>query len=267
MGVARQPEFDVKWEADRVVSWAKGYMRTNGPKAPIIIGISGGKDSTITAAACVKAVGADRVIGVSIPDKGQTSDKAIKVCDALGIKRLAHYDLSKFTDSMYAEMGMQMADWGCEDPLSDVVKWNHPARLRMSVLYMYANQLGGRVANTCNMSETYVGYDTRWGDQCGDFSLFQEYTASEVKAIGRQLGVPDIWVDQVPSDDLCGMSDEDRWGFTYSVLDKYLRGSNDIPEETEKKIVKMHNKALYKIVSIALPCVHFTTTDSRSLYV
>lgn len=265
MGVVRLPEFDAKWEADRVVSWTRGYMRKNGPTAPIFIGISGGKDSTITAAACIKAVGKDRVIGISIPDKGQDSSKAYEIGDSLGI-RMGYFNLSKFTNEMYIEMGNQMAEWGVEEPLSSTVLWNHPARLRMAVLYMYANQSGGRVVNTCNMSETYVGYDTRWGDQCGDFSIFQEYTASEVKAIGRELGVPDLWVDQVPSDGMCGQSDEERWGFSYEALDAYLRGSNYVDEDVVKKIDEMHQRALYKIVSIRLPCPHFTTTDSRSLY-
>lgn len=265
MGEYAAEEFKPKVETDRILTWLDEYMQKNSdPNSLVFVGISGGKDSTITAAACAKVLGKDRVIGISIPDKGQTSKKAFDVGDALGI-RVAHFDLKQLTHYSYEEMGHQCADWGIEENLSNTVLWNHPARLRMAIIYMWANQFAGRVANTCNMSETYVGYDTRWGDQCGDFSLFQNYTATEVKAIGRILGVPDFWVDQTPSDDLCGLSDEDRWGFRYFDLDRYLRGLGSVSEDIASKIDWMHQKAVYKIESIRIPCVPFTTFKSKSL--
>lgn len=244
----------MKHELSRIEEWLEIYLEKNAsPDAPIIVGLSGGKDSTITAALCAKVVGKKRVIGVSMPDwlMGQTSAPARNIATMLGI-RLETFPIDRLIEEMIPE------------DASTTVRWNLPPRLRMTILYIYANQLGGRVANTCNLSESYVGYDTRWGDQCGDFSLFQDYTATEVRELGRLLGLSPEFTDVPPSDGLCGMTDEERWGFTYAMLDSYLRGRK-IPSEIEEKIEAMHKRALYKIRSINLPGVPYFPRGSKKL--
>lgn len=248
--------FDPEKEFKRIKEWFLEYMMLNASsKTPIIVGLSGGKDSTITAAACVNILGSNRVIGISMPDYEQNSDKAFEIAYFLGIRfrTIKIGGITEFiSESIKAEF-LQVPN--------DTMLWNLAPRIRMSVLYAIANQLGGRVANTCNMSETYVGYDTRWGDQCGDFSLFQNYTATEVKEIGKYLGVPDEFVEVPPSDGLCGMTDEERWGFTYKELDTYLRSGEIYPPEISKEVVdkirKMNKAAKYKTISISIPAVSY----------
>lgn len=242
-------------QLDRIQAWLARYLSRNAsPKAPVIVGLSGGKDSTMVAAVCKEVAGADRVIGISLPDAGQNDEAAREIAETLGIRLITH-DISKTTKSLLD---------GLDGEISTTVLWNLAPRVRMTALYMYANQLGGRVANTCNMSETYVGYDTRWGDQCGDFSLFQNYTATEILEMGYILSVPDRFLEVPPADGLCGMTDEERWGFTYAMLDNYLRGG-EIPAEVAEKIEAMHERALYKIRSVRLPAVPYSPPFSKKL--
>lgn len=239
-------------EFERIKKWLLAYLEKNSsPDCPIIIGLSGGKDSTITAAMCKEILGAERILGVSMPDAGQTNVAAKEIVKILGIG-LKTVPISKATESLLIPDS------------NTTVRWNLAPRIRMATLYMFANQLGGRVANTCNMSESYVGYDTRWGDQCGDFSLFQNYTATEVKKFGYFLRVPEKFVEVPPSDGLCGMTDEERWGFTYAELDRYLRGET-VQGKVEDKIKEMHRKAMYKILSIDLPAVPYKPKYSKDL--
>ena len=114
------------------------------------------------------------------------------------------------------------------------------------------------------MSETYVGYDTAWGDQVGDFSPFQYFTASEVKLIGKELGLPDEFINVAPSDGMCGQTDEERWGFSYDLLDNYLRGGT-VYEITTEQIEKMHKAAMYKNVRVLLPHFVYEPSGSRKL--
>ena len=244
-------------EKDRIIRWIHAYMGDNGTEnTPIIVGLSGGKDSTITAAICVEALGKDRVIGISMPDKDQKNSKAKAVAKKLGIRLITH-KISKITETLKKDLQK------VTENISTVVQWNMPPRVRMTVLYMYANALGGRVANTSNMSETYVGYDTRWGDQCGDFSLFQNYTASEIKQIGTALKLPKSLVEVPPSDDLCGKTDEERWGFSYNDLDNYLRGG-EIAADIKDKIEAMHKAGLYKAAAVNLPGPEYFPEGSRN---
>ena len=256
--------FNVSLETDRIRQFIKDYMEDVGPRSKVLVGISGGKDSTITAAICRDVLGRDRVIGVSIPDGRDKHTKAFNVCDSLDIRCVCYQSLADVNQLMYSDMGMIMAELGNEDPLSDTVKWNHPSRMRMTYLYMIANQIDARVACTCNMSETYVGYDTQWGDQCGGFAPFQNYTATELKAIGTFIGVPDRYVNVPPADDMCGQTDEQRWGFSYNILDAYLRGAAIDPSIAEK-IEAMHKRALFKIKSINIPSVSYFPSGSRRL--
>ena len=133
------------------------------------------------------------------------------------------------------------------DCLSEQAKINLPARIRMSTLYAVSQSMNGRVANTCNLSEDWVGYSTRYGDAAGDFSPLSNLTVTEIKQIGKVLGLPNNLIDKVPTDGLCGKTDEDNLGFTYDVLDKYIRTGEIEDEEVKKRIDKMHEKNLFKL--------------------
>ena len=124
---------------------------------------------------------------------------------------------------------------------------NLPARIRMATLYAISQSVNGRVANTCNLSEDWVGYATKYGDAAGDFSPLSQLTVTEVKAIGRELGLPSELVDKIPTDGLCGKTDEDNLGFTYAELDEYIRDGIEPSEEVKAKIDSMHEKNLFKL--------------------
>ena len=117
----------------------------------------------------------------------------------------------------------------------------------MATLYAVSQTINGRVANTCNLSEDWVGYATRYGDAAGDFSPLSQLTVSEVKAIGRELGLPSELVDKTPTDGLCGKTDEDNLGFTYDTLDRYIRTGEINDEDVKAKIDSMHEKNLFKL--------------------
>lgn len=260
-------EVNMKFDAERVkneiVEWIKDYFNGN-PEGKAIIGISGGKDSTIAAALCVEALGADRVIGVMMPNSGQAdiADSA-QVCSILGIE-------SHLVDigPAYNNISMHVARSFCandEQPLGTV--WNNnmfitntPARLRMTTLYavaaLYPNS---RVVNTCNYSEDYVGYSTKFGDAAGDFSPLGNLTVREVLEIGDELGLPKHLVHKTPSDGMCGKTDEDNLGFTYNELDDFILCTGKVSEETMDKIGRLHNATRHKYEPMPTynPCEEF----------
>lgn len=255
--------FDAKNEAARVVAFIRDYMDKNGQAAPIIVGISGGKDSAAVAAASVAAVGPDRVFGVLMPAGIQNDIRdAEDCCRFLNIRHMT-FNIGPLIKESYDRMkgSSKYMDF---KKISPIVGYNHPSRLRTAILYMIANQVGGRVANTSNLSETYVGYDTKWGDQCGDFSPFFNYTASEIIEIGIALGMPEKAMRKAPHDGMCGQTDEDRWGFTYADLDSYLRGG-ELNDDIVEKIERMHRRAAHKY-NIILPSVEYAPEGSKNIY-
>ena len=210
---------DPKKTKDEIVQWIRDYFAENGPECSAVVGISGGKDSTIVAALCVEALGKDRVFGVMMPNGIQADIKdSIQVVKALGISSVT-VNISGAYSKLMAAVGS-----GLEDGVSEQTKVNLPPRLRMATLYAVAQSLpsGGRVANTCNMSEDYVGYSTKFGDSAGDFSPLANLMVHEVRQIGYELPVPRELVDKTPADGLCGKTDEDNLGFTYAQLDDYI---------------------------------------------
>jgi len=225
---------------NKCVDWIREFFEKNGKDCNAVVGISGGKDSSIVAALCVEALGKDRVIGVLMPN-GEQSDISYSyfLCGNLGIK--------------FATVPIEDAVNGVLDAIkenidiSDQTLINLPARIRMSTLYAVSQSMNGRVANTCNLSEDWVGYSTRYGDAAGDFSPLSNLTVTEIKQIGRVLGLPDELIDKAPTDGLCGKTDEDNLGFTYDVLDKYIRTSEIEDEEVKKRIDTMHEKNLFKL--------------------
>ena len=227
---------------DRIVSWISDWFETNGKGCNAVIGISGGTDSSVVAALCVEALGKDRVFGVLMPQNTQSDiGFAHDLCNCLGIKNCV-VDIGSTVDSLlnviWARSGIK---------ISEQTEINLPPRIRMATLYAVSQSMNGRVANTCNLSEDWVGYSTRYGDSVGDFSPLSNLTKTEVKEIGKVLGLPDELVYKVPADGLCGKTDEDNLGFTYEVLDKYIRTGEIEDMETKAKIDAMHEKNLFKL--------------------
>lgn len=237
--------FDAVEVKDRVVAWIREFFENNGPGCNAIVGISGGKDSSIVAALCVEALGKDRVVGVLMPCGEQADiNMAHLLVDTLGIR-------SVVVNVQAAVEGLLSAI-PADVEISTQTRTNVPPRIRMATLYAVGQSMNGRVANTCNLSEDWVGYSTRYGDAAGDFSPLSRLTVTEVKAIGRVLGLPDVLVDKVPIDGLCGKTDEDNLGFTYAALDRYIREGIMEDEETKARIDYLHKKNLFKLE--LMPC-------------
>lgn len=233
--------FDAQKAKNATVQWIRDWFESNGKGCNAIIGISGGKDSSIAAALCKEALGKDRVIGVMMPNGSQSDiDAAMLLVKHLGIE---HYtiDISTAFNSIKSEISNAGIEFSRDSEI------NLPPRLRMSTLYAVSQSKNGRVINTCNLSEDWVGYSTRYGDSVGDMSPMSSFTTDEIKEIGRLLGLPSVLVDKVPSDGLSGMSDEDKLGFTYKVLNKYIRTGEIDDPETKKRIDYLHNKNLFKL--------------------
>ncbi len=222
------------------VEWIRDFFNNNGKDCNAVVGISGGKDSSVAAALCVEALGKDRVIGVLMPQGEQHDiDKAYMLVDHLGIKRY-EVNIKDAFDSVVAHLPKEL-------DLTAQSRQNLPPRLRMTVLYAVSQSVNGRVCNTCNLSEDWVGYSTRYGDSVGDFSPLSTLTVTEIKQIGHLLGLPSELVEKVPIDGLCGKTDEENLGFTYAELDKYIRTGEIDNLETKEIIDKKHKMNLFKL--------------------
>ena len=244
--------FNAKEVKDRVVQWIRDWFGANGKGCNAVIGISGGKDSSIVAGLCVEALGKDRVIGVTMPNGLQKDiSDSMKLINHLGIKYCC-VNIGETYNALMAEVKKQLATLDKDVANQTVI--NMPPRLRMTALYAVSQSMNGRVANTCNLSEDWVGYSTRYGDAAGDFSPLGGLTVQEVKAIGKELGLPIELVEKTPSDGLCGKSDEDNLGFTYATLDKYIR--TGVCEDARIKAIidDKHAKNLFKLE----PIPHFS---------
>ena len=232
--------FDARKVKDECVAWIRDFFENNGPGCNAVVGISGGKDSSVAAALCVEALGKDRVIGVLMP-KGEQHDidMAYLLVNYLGIK---HYEINikDAVDGIVNNLpqGMEITAQTIQ---------NIPPRVRMTTLYAVSQSNNGRVCNTCNLSEDWVGYSTRYGDSVGDFSPMSFLTVTEVKAVGRELGLPAELVDKTPIDGLCGKTDEENLGFTYAELDVYIRTGKIEDEEKKANIDRRHKMNLFKL--------------------
>lgn len=230
--------FDAVKVKNECVEWIRDFFAANGKDCNAVVGISGGKDSSVAAALCVEALGTDRVIGVLMPCGEQADISASYILvNHLGIK----YYVVNIKDAVEGlkkniplELSVQSAT-------------NLPPRIRMSTLYAISQSHNGRVVNTCNLSEDWVGYSTRYGDAAGDFSPLSHLTVQEVKEIGRILGLPAELVDKTPTDGLCGKTDEDNLGFTYAVLDRYIRTGEIDDQATKERIDGLHSRNLFKL--------------------
>jgi len=233
--------FDAVKTKDAIIQWIRGYFQDNGPDCNAVVGISGGKDSSVAAALCAQALGARRVFGVLMP-QGEQHDISFshELVDHLGIKSLV-INIKDGVDAVQASFN------GKDVSLNRQAIINIPARLRMTTLYAVSAAVNGRVVNTCNLSEDYVGYATKFGDGAGDFSPLSQLTVTEVKAVGRELNLPSKLVDKLPEDGLSGLSDEENLGFSYDVLDKYIREGICEDAAVKEKIDKLHKMNLHKL--------------------
>jgi len=230
--------FDALKTKNECVQWIRDFFEQNGKDCNAVVGISGGKDSSIVAALCAEALGKDRVIGVLMPCGVQHDiDMAQLLVDHLGIK---HYVVN-IEDAVKGLTGAIPME------LSAQAKTNLPPRIRMTALYAVSQCFNGRVANTCNLSEDWVGYSTRYGDAAGDFSPCSHLTVTEMKQIGRVLGLPDVLVDKTPIDGLCGKTDEENLGFTYAELDIYIRTGVINDPDKKENIDRRHRNNLFKL--------------------
>ena len=233
--------FNAEKVKNDIVEWIRVWFDKNGRGCNAVLGISGGKDSSVVAALCVEALGKDRVVGVLMPKGVQHDiDMSQLLVEHLGIRSVTVNILDAY-EALVGEIKTQLPDFSVQ------AETNLPPRLRMATVYAVSQSLNGRVANTCNLSEDWVGYSTRYGDSAGDFSPLSRLTVDEVKQIGRVLNLPDVLVDKVPIDGLCGKTDEDNLGFTYAVLDKYIRTGVCEDPETKARIDRMHEMNKFKL--------------------
>lgn len=236
-------KFDVKKATDGCIAWIQDWFEKNGKGCNAIIGISGGKDSSVVAALCCKALGKERVFGVLMPDGEQCDiDYSHDLCDFLEIDNIV-VDIHPAVAGVYESLGGRVE-------ISEQSKINLPPRIRMTTLYAISQSKNGRVANTCNLSEDWVGYSTRYGDSAGDFGPISHLTVAEVKEMGRYLGLPEKFIEKAPSDGLSGKTDEDKLGFTYAMLDKYIREGIIDDEEKKAKIDRLHVINKFKLETL-----------------
>ena len=226
---------------DRLVLWIRDWFERNGRGCCAVLGMSGGKDSTVSAALCAEALGKERVIGVAMPARSQGLNDADQICRHLGIRYMC-VPIGDIIDGFSALRG------SIEGGLSVQTEQNIPPRVRMTVLYAVSQSLNGRVVNTCNLSEDWIGYATRWGDSAGDFSPLGGLVVQEIKGIGHALGIPSKWVEKTPDDGLPhSCSDEEKFGFTYAVLDRYIRTGQCEDPAIKEKIDSLHSRNLFKM--------------------
>lgn len=235
----------------KLEKWFKDWFEKNGKDSPMVIGVSGGKDSTVCLKLGIKYLGKDRVIPVLMPNGTQADiQDSIDICKEFGVEPItvnigsAYFEIKSAISTLNKDQ-FKVGDGEyniADEKFPKLFTTNTPARLRMVMLYGIAAMVNGRVVNTCNYSEDYVGYSTKWGDATGDFSPLAKLTKTEVVALGDYLGISEKWTHKTPSDGMCGKSDEDNMGFTYETLDAYIRdGLPPKSLETKMNIDRMHN--------------------------
>lgn len=237
--------FDAKKVRREAVEWIGNWFEQNGKGCTAVIGISGGKDSSVVAALCMEALGCDRVLGILMPNGKQSDIDCAR-------RLVAHLGIESYTVNIRAAYEAVLASLPPELTVSRQTLINLPPRLRMSTLYAISQSRNGRVANTCNLSENWVGYSTRYGDDAGDFSPLGKLTVTEVVALGEELGLPSELVHKAPSDGLTGRTDEDNLGFTYATLDRYIREGICEDADTRRRIDRLNTLNAFKLKTI--PC-------------
>lgn len=236
--------FDAKETTKKLIAGIQMWFEKNGKGCNACVAMSGGKDSTIVAKLCVEALGKDRVIGVGIPDANQGLNEADEIAKWLDIQFLV-VNIGKITGEVYAltrNLGIMPTEMSTQ---------NVPPRARMMMLYALSQSLNGRVIGTCNASENYIGYFTKYGDGASDFEPIAELTVHELYQVGDALGIPRKWTYKTPDDGLPhSMPDDEKFekkGFNYEKLDKYIRTGTSGDAVADNAIEKMHRQNLFKL--------------------
>lgn len=251
---------------NKLNTWIKEKMvDTGGVKA--VIGISGGKDSSVAAALCVNALGRENVIGILMPDGIQGDiDDAIDLCNVLGIS----YTIANISTMTSAFIDLISSIENEHFPkISNQTKLNIPPRVRMTLLYAISQSIeDSRVINTSNISEDWIGYATIYGDTAGAFSPLGMLTSDEVIQIGEYIGLPERFLIKTPSDGLTGKTDEDIFGFSYNVLNKYIREGICEDPIIKEQIDRMHKYSRHKFLPIPMfsPALPIGADDIADIY-
>ena len=254
-------EFNAKQQLPGLLDWMRAQMKACGGKTAVI-GISGGKDSSVTAALSVAAYGRENVVGVLMPDGVQPDiDYSNGLVDVLNIRHYT-FNIHGGTSGILDEMARVGID------ASRQTKVNLPSRIRMATLYAIAqSEEGGIVINTSNLSEDWVGYCTIYGDSAGAFSPLGMYTTEEVIALGAELGLPERFLIKPPSDGLTGLTDEDNLGFPYHAVNEYVR-RGVVDPAIKERIDALHRASRFKFQT--LPVYHnglpMALTDETDYY-
>ncbi len=232
--------FDAEKVKNEIVGWIKEYFDKNGKDCNAIVGISGGKDSSIVATLCVEALGKNRVYGVLMPQGEQHDiDMSFKLVNHLGINKTLINIKGLVNDlSNLVEVNIK---------LTEQASYNIPARLRMTILYAISASMNGRVANTSNLSEDWIGWVTKYGDSAGDFSPLSNLTVTEILQIGKHLNLPQELISKVPEDGLTGKTDEENFGFSYKELDNYIRHGVRRNDEFKEKVDQLYKYNRHKL--------------------
>ena len=243
--------FDVAKVTNELIEWIKDWYEKNGKGCNAVIGISGGKDSTICAALCVEALGKDRVIGVLMPNGIQADiGDSIRVCKYLDIKYVT-LNIANAVEAELSELVKMENDFGVQ--ISEQTKINLPPRIRMATLYSVSQSMNGRVINTCNLSENVCSFSTLYGDHAGDVSPLDKLTVTEIKQVGHHLALPFDLVEKTPFDGLCGKSDEETFGFSYGTLDEFIRTGKGENKGIEKEILNRYQRGKFKTEVVQIP--------------
>lgn len=232
--------FNPEQTAEKLVKWLKDYFDNNGQPINAVVGCSGGKDSTVVLAALTKAIGPDRIYAILMPNGEQADiDDSYKVCEFLGLKP----HVCNIQDAYNGVVGSVSGEF---EPTRQM-KINLAPVLRMTTLKAISQCVNGRFTCNGNASEAYIGWFTIDGDDRGSVKPLINMTVTEVIQVGEALGLPDWMIHKTPTDGLCGQTDEDKFGFTYEVLDKYIRTGEIDDLDVKAKIDDMHNKNAFKL--------------------
>lgn len=230
--------------------WIRVKMAESGGTTALI-GLSGGKDSSVTAGIMVEALGADHVIGILMPNGRQHDiEFAEGIAMHLGIRHRV-IDINPMTTAFHAQL--ETVKGYLMEQVSEDTIVNLPARVRMTVLYALSQSIpGGRVINTGNLSEDWVGYATVYGDTAGAFAPLACFTTDEVIYLGSLVGIPEPYLVKPPEDGLTGKTDEQRLGFSYEVLNRYIREGLIEDPIVKEKIDRLHRISRFKFQTIPM---------------
>lgn len=232
-------------ETNNIIKWIKEYIKQSGAKG-VVVGNSGGKDSSTVIALATKAIGKENVITIGMPCLSNDNDleDARLVSETFNVPIL-EIDLSSTYNELEDKINKELIKNNLSNEISKEGKINIRPRLRMTTLYGVAQTLGYLVAGTGNKSEAFVGYTTKWGDSSSDFNPIANFTVEEVLQIGKYLGVPNKIITKAPNDGLEGKTDEEKMGVTYKQIAEYMEtGKTDI--EVIEKIEKLHKISEHK---------------------